>query len=118
MSEKIIENLILEWLSYQKDCFAWKNNSTGIYDTKKKVFRQSKNKYAINGVSDILGVYKGRMLAIEVKAAKGKVSKAQEDFINRVTNQGGIAFVARDIRDVVSTLKEFDNEHGIKGIPE
>ena len=57
------------------------------------------------GVSDIIGIYKGRPLAIEVKTAKGKLSEHQERFLTRWKNEGGIAIVARSVEDVEQGLK-------------
>ena len=57
------------------------------------------------GVPDILGIYKGRMLGIEVKTAAGKLSKHQQDFIDKINAEGGIAFVARSIEDVAENLE-------------
>lgn len=56
------------------------------------------------GVSDIIGVFNGRFLAIEVKAAGGRVTPEQERFIETVRRHGGIAFVARSIDDVIEGL--------------
>jgi len=110
MNEKVIENLLLEWLNYQRGCFAWKNNSMGVYDPIKKTFRTNKNKYVHNGVSDILGIYKGRLLAVEVKTSKGVVSRAQQIFIDRVIKEGGIAGVARSLQDLEKLIKGGDDE--------
>lgn len=58
------------------------------------------------GVPDILGILPGgRMLAIEVKTERGKVSPHQERFIKNINDNGGLAFVARSFDDVVRTLK-------------
>ena len=60
---------------------------------------------AVPGVPDLLGVYKGgRLIAIEVKAPKGKVSPAQQMFIDAINGAGGNAFVARSIDDVIENL--------------
>jgi penicillin-binding protein-related factor A (putative recombinase) len=56
------------------------------------------------GVSDIIGCYMGRMLAIEIKAPNGKVSEHQREFLDRVNAAGGLAFVARSVDDVIITL--------------
>ncbi len=56
------------------------------------------------GIADILGCYRGRLLAIEVKAPKGKVSYDQQRFIDNVNAAGGLAFVARSIDDVIAGL--------------
>lgn len=111
-SEKVIETAILTYLNYLPHCFAWKNNSTGVFDAKRGCFRKSKNKFAINGVSDILGVYNGRLLAIEVKKPGGVTSKEQKQFINRVVRLGGIAGVARSIDEVREILKSDGGMNG------
>jgi hypothetical protein len=59
---------------------------------------------SVPGVPDILGVHKGRMIAIELKAPKGTVSPAQQEFIDRINEAGGLAFVARSLDDVIKGL--------------
>lgn len=56
------------------------------------------------GLPDITGVKDGRGFWIEVKAPKGRVSQAQQDFIDRINEAGGIAFVAKSIEDVIEAL--------------
>ena len=57
------------------------------------------------GVSDIIGIYNGRFLAIEVKRPGAKLANAQADFIAKVSANGGIAFVARSVDDVIARLE-------------
>lgn len=105
LTEKQIENSILDYLSLIPNCFAWKNQTTGLYDPTKKVFRKSHSKHLINGVSDILGIYQGKMLAIEVKRPSNKKrTPAQNAFINSIVEKGGIAFYATSIDDVKKGL--------------
>ena len=59
---------------------------------------------ATPGVPDIIGVYQGRMLAIEVKTERGKLSPHQEKFIANINANGGLAFVARSIEDVLDNI--------------
>lgn len=57
------------------------------------------------GCPDVLGQLKdGRLLGAEVKAAKGRTSPEQVAFLERINQAGGVAFVARDLRDVVREL--------------
>ena len=56
------------------------------------------------GVSDILGIYKGRFLAIEVKKPGGKLSEHQVKFLDIVNSEGGIGFMATCIEDVDANL--------------
>ncbi len=61
------------------------------------------------GVSDILGCFKGRLLAIEVKAPGYHPSQDQVIFIDNVNEAGGIAFIAYSVEDVIENL-------GIEGV--
>lgn len=107
MTEKQIETMILDFLSYQRGYY-WKNNSVGIYDPVKKLYRKAKSKYAINGTSDILGVLPdGKLVAIEVKALKGRLSASQSEFLNNIKINGGVAFVAKCLRDVQDNLEAY-----------
>lgn len=105
--EKPIENAILTYLNLLPDCFAWKNNSVGVYDPIKKKYRKPKNKFLINGVSDIIGIYRGQPLFIEVKVP-GKEVKGltvdQKVFLSQIRRMGGIGFVATSIADVIKGL--------------
>lgn len=56
------------------------------------------------GISDILGIYKGRPLALEVKAAKGRVSEEQKMFLEEWTAHGGIGGIVRSLEDVIDIL--------------
>ena len=58
------------------------------------------------GCPDVLGQLKdGRLLGVEVKAAKGRASPEQTLFLERINQAGGVAFVARDLRDVMRELE-------------
>jgi penicillin-binding protein-related factor A (putative recombinase) len=56
------------------------------------------------GVPDILGIYKGQFLGIEIKTKIGKVSPEQERFLDNIRQNGGIGFVARSLDDVIDNL--------------
>ncbi len=62
------------------------------------------------GISDILGILPcrcecgrkyGRMLAIEVKTATGRLSEAQGNFIRNAEEAGAVAIVARGVADLI-----------------
>ncbi len=111
ISEKEIEKSILAYLEHLPGCFAWKNQSVGIFDPVQKKFRKSMSKYSINGVSDILGIYNGKFLAIEVKTPTNKVKNVnQETFIKSIMLMGGIAFYATSIEDVKNKLQVLDGK--------
>jgi len=56
------------------------------------------------GVADIIGIYDGKFMAIEVKTLKGKLSDHQRTFLDAVKDEGGIAIVARSVDDVINAL--------------
>lgn len=58
------------------------------------------------GCPDVLGQLKdGRLLGVEVKAPAGRLRPAQAVFLERIRAAGGMAFVARDCRDVLRELQ-------------
>lgn len=100
--EKHIENQILGWLK-MRGILSFKIKSMGTFDPTKRVFRKPSPWYR-KGVSDILGIYNGKFLAIEVKSDTGRLSLEQQSFQRDIITCGGIAFVARSIEDVKAAL--------------
>lgn len=105
LSEKQIENEILYLMNQISGCFAWKNHSTGIFDPRRKVFRKLQG-FAIKGVSDIIGIYKGRMLCLEVKSATGKLRPEQKKFLEKMQELGAVTAVVRCWPDAQRVLEE------------
>jgi Holliday junction resolvase len=123
MTEKQIENQILSFLN-KKGFFVFKVQSTGIFDPTKGIYRKSFNPHHIKGVSDIIGIYNGVFIAIEVKKpyiskrtntikhrTQEELSKlASEDqrfFISKVRKNNGIAFIADSVTIVEEQLDLF-----------
>ena len=62
-------------------------------------------RFAWPGCSDIIGqLADGRFLAVECKAAHGRLSPDQAAFLDQVNAAGGLAFVARSIEDAQKEL--------------
>lgn len=58
------------------------------------------------GCPDVLGqLNDGRLLGVEVKGPTGKLRPEQSVFLERIRGAGGVAFVARDLRDVLRELE-------------
>lgn len=57
------------------------------------------------GLSDLTAIRAGRVLWIEVKTAKGKLSKAQEKFKQCIEMAGGEFVLARSIEDIEQYLR-------------
>ncbi len=61
-------------------------------------------RFGFKGCPDVLGQLKdGRLLGVEVKAQTGRLRPEQAFFLERIRGAGGVAFVARDLRDVLPT---------------
>lgn len=111
--EKATQAAILRYLPL-RHVFAWRQNQGAMrmpneptpYGARR---RDRFVKFAgVDGISDIIGIYKGRFLAIEVKRIGNKPTDDQRAFLERVDKEGGIAIVAYSVDDVVSALDEVD----------
>jgi hypothetical protein len=80
---------------------AWvERQNTGAFKQEGRYIR-----FGWRGCSDLLGQLKdGRLLAVEVKAPKGRIRPEQTAFLERVRGNGGMAFVARNCMDVFNAL--------------
>lgn len=102
MREQELQNLILEYLAYQKGKY-WRINS-GMIPAEKNG-RRYMVRLAPKGFADIVGINdKGQFVAIEVKLPKKQPTEAQEHFLQTINNHGGLAFVARSLEDVQKHL--------------
>jgi len=106
MKESDLQKSILEYLALHKTLgFFWRNQSVGIFDPTKRLYRKNNSFGSLNGVSDLLGILNnGRLCAIEVKIKGGKVSDNQKRFIDEVNKRGGLAFVAYSLDDVIEKI--------------
>ena len=100
-SEQNIQKAIIDYLRIKK-YVVFKHHSTGstIRNNQAVFF-----KHGDRGISDIIACSpKGQFVAIEVKRPKGKVSDDQLAFIKAVILNGGTAFIAHSIDDVVAKI--------------
>jgi penicillin-binding protein-related factor A (putative recombinase) len=113
--EKQIENAILEYLAMVPGFEAWNVDTVGIFDPKTGGYRQKKKGPQQKGVSDIIGFYKGKFWAIEVKTPermyrkdgterKGAVSPEQKHFIKTAQDNGQIGIVVTSVDEVHSAI--------------
>ena len=94
MKEKSIENKIKQYLKTVEDLYFFKEHG-GLYGTA--------------GVPDLICCYKGRFIALEVKAPDGKPTALQDATIRRITGAGGIARIVRsleEVKDIITELKD------------
>jgi Holliday junction resolvase len=68
------------------------------------------NPYQEVGIPDILGCYRGRAVAIEVKTPAGRLSVKQERFLAQWRKAGGYALVAQNVVEVKGLIESIDWE--------
>jgi len=88
---------------FERRVFAWRAQSTGLFVQNTQSYRTSPKK----GVADILAVMPptGRLLAVEVKIGKDKISPEQAGFLINVESCGGLTFVAHDLSSFIAWYK-------------
>lgn len=101
MKESDIQRLIMLALS-EAGCVVWRNNSGCLKDARGVPVRFG---VGSPGGSDLIGIYKGRFCAFEVKTPKGKATDAQLNFIAAVIKNGGIAGVVRSPGEAIELLR-------------
>lgn len=100
--ENVIKRHIIHYLKLKK-IMCWSNATTGIWDAKAGKYRRLNGYGMRKGVADILGILPdGRFLAIECKTGYNKTTPEQDNFINEINASNGVAFVARNLGDVIS----------------
>ena len=100
--EKSVKSECLEYL-HLIGIYAW-NNPTGAVKIGDNRFMS----FGLKGAADIIGLLPktGRFIAVECKSNKGRLSEAQEEFLDKIKSMGGVAVVARSFKDVETALIE------------
>lgn len=110
--ESSIKKSILEFLhiyALKSPMVFWAQESVGLYDPTKKIFRKKNSKFQKNGVSDIIVVKNYYDIPVviffEVKAPNGYQSKEQMEFEREIVAINGFYFLVKSIDDVVLALE-------------
>ena len=56
------------------------------------------------GAADVIGCYRGRYVAVEVKAGKDVLSEKQLEWLNDARRAGGVTVIAYSLQDVIDAL--------------
>lgn len=104
--EKITQRAICDYLAL-KNFFFWRANNIPVYGQSndgKRRFR-ALPKYTPRGLPDIIVLYKGKFIAIEVKREGMKLRPEQGEFGCKCSINGGFYYVAHSVEDV-QNIKE------------
>jgi hypothetical protein len=96
---------VLQWLRFQPDCMAWRNNQTGAYSQKLGRYIKRPPELSSKGQPDIGGIWITRPLAIEMKLPTNTLTPEQFEFMHRFAEHGGIAIVAKNLDEVIRALQ-------------
>ena len=100
MSESQIMQDILVAVSALPETLVWRHN-TGIGVTPARTILRA----GLVGSADIIGVSRGRAIAIEVKTPTGKQSEHQRKFEAAWRRAGGQYVLARSVSDALAALQ-------------
>ena len=98
LSESAVQGQILDWLA-RKGIFAYRQN-TGGANLKGFYVRFGKR-----GAPDIVAIYRGMYVGIEVKKAGGVQSDDQRAYMANVRQAGGMYILAHELEDVTRVLE-------------
>ncbi len=91
MLESTLQRKIQDYLKKKlPGAYVWKNHG---------------NQYSVIGLPDLMCVYKGKIVCIEVKVSGNVPTKLQEVAIRKLTDAGAICCIAYSIEDVEKMLK-------------
>jgi hypothetical protein len=97
-AHKMFKNYLILSLS-QAGAYVWANETGAVKSVKGHYIQ-----YGHKGSSDILGIWNGKLLAVEAKTGKGTQSPQQIVFQKNITEQGGLYHVAK--WDVIEPIKD------------
>lgn len=106
MKESIIQHAIRLYLGQQPGVVIWRNQ-TGQAEYYNK---DGKPRYVpfglCEGSADLIGILAptGRILAFEIKTAKGRAAEKQQLFLELVRKRGGFACIARSVEEAAAAL--------------
>lgn len=105
-SETQIQAAILDWLRWHK-IHAWRCQAVPVPVRRGNaiVGLRRANPETI-GIPDILGVYKGRLFAVEVKTAVGRLRPEQIEWKEKLESNGALWTIARSVDDIAAFIKE------------
>ena len=111
MSGTDLNTLILIEITRRAGAMFWRENS-GMLRAPKS---ERRIMVGTPGIGDIMGVYRGRAIAIETKV-RDKQLKTQSDFQTAFELAGGLYAICRSVKDAVDALDKLDVD-GCNSLP-
>lgn len=86
----------------------WRNNC-GVAEIKGYKVRFG---VASPGGADLIGIYKGRFVALEIKTETGRQTPEQKQFEQLVTKLGGVYRIVRSVEQALAWASEMEAANG------
>lgn len=103
--ENAVKKHVLQYLAYQREWFGFSVYNGATYDPKAGCFRAKTGIGQRKGVSDLIGMWNGQFMAVEIKTPTGVVSEHQKLFIDDVIRHGGLAVVIRSVDEMATWVE-------------
>ena len=100
-TERDIQNDILVAVSSLPQCMVWRANSGVGVTPQGRPLRCN-----VPGCADIIGVYRGRGIGIEVNTPIGRQSETQRNFQRAWQAAGGLYIVAHSAEDAMRQIRD------------
>jgi hypothetical protein len=98
--ETRLQSQIMKALKDVPGLVLWRNNAGAIDRGGGVMMRFGLTK----GASDLIGIYRGRFVGLEIKTRTGRLTAEQNVFLKTVTAYGGLAGVCRSLDDALRIL--------------
>lgn len=89
---------VLRIANFKNRCVAYRINNVGVWDEKKGIHRKGNTE---KGLPDIVMIYEGRYIGIEVKAGSDRLSEDQKKRRFEIERAGGVYFECRSTDDFI-----------------
>jgi len=101
-TESEVLNAVCEYLS-AKNYFFFRVNNVPVFqgDGHGGGFFRKLSKWSIAGVPDIIMIYNGDFIGLEIKTPSGRQSPEQKAFETRCKNESGEYYIIRRIEDLI-----------------
>lgn len=107
MTERDVQNAIRLALGTRPDLRLWRQNAGRFFHVSQPCSScRARGRHVVGlpaGAADLGGIYKGRVIQVEVKADTGQ-SAPQKNWQRMIETHGGIYVVARSAADVIAVL--------------
>jgi Holliday junction resolvase len=84
------------------------------YLKENKIWHFRYNAQVTYGMPDILAIYHGYFIGIEVKALKGRATELQIKMKESIEDAGGYHIFAKSVDDVYKLIRSIEQEHADK----